>query len=269
MNRITKAKVAGSAPKKTATTATKKASVRQIKHFHKSTITPLGFVGDVISIVTEGSTFNKVWVKRELDPRFRETLMLAVARMNDSKYCSWAHHEWAAIEGVSEEELANIERLELSHFDARTQLALSFVRELVALRFAPASESLMQKMRAAFSAEEIEEITLVAKVMDFANRSSNTFDALVSRINGKPSRTGRLLDEAVMSAAFFCALPPLMTFFSRASNSPVTEVLGRMRDYTKKMDVEYMTTKSPQPAAPTKRKRPAVPRKATGRSTQA
>lgn len=234
------------------------------QEFQKRTITPMGFVGDIVSIATEGSTFNKVWVKRELDPRFRETLMLAIARMNDSKYCSWAHHEWAAIEGVSDQELAQIENLDPSHFDKRTWLALSFVRELVAARFGPLPKALMQKMTAAYSPEEIEEITLVAKVMDFANRTSNTFDALTSRMGGRPSTAGRLLDEAVMSAAFVCAVPPILTYFARATNRSVPEMFGRMRNYTKKMDVEYLAAEKAQQAktvtAP-KRRRATTSRK--------
>ena len=51
--------------------------------FRKRTITPLGLVGELAAIAAQRSTFSKVWVKRELDPRFRETLMLAVARFND------------------------------------------------------------------------------------------------------------------------------------------------------------------------------------------
>lgn len=268
MHPIKKLVAAGIALSKFTAAAGKK-SANPIEYFHKRTITPLGFIGDVVSIATEGSTFNKVWVKRELDPRFRETLMLAVARMNDSKYCSWAHREWAAIEGVSEEDIAHIEKLAPSYFDARTRLALSFVRELVAARFGPVSSILMRKMRATFSAEEIEEITLVAKVMDFANRSSNTFDALTARLSGKPSRSGRVLDEVIMSAAFLCALPPLLTYFARASNSSISEAVGRMLDYTKQMDAEYMAAEQAQQAPAPRRRRPAAPRKPAARKAQA
>lgn len=239
------------------------------QEFQKRTITPMGFVGDVMSIVTEGSTFNKVWVKRELDPRFRETLMLAVARMNESKYCSFAHHEWALIEGVAKADLPHIENLDPTHFDAKTMLALNFVGELVSSRFGPVSKTLMQKMRAHYSAEEIEEIKLVAKVMDFANRSSNTFDALISRLSGKPSLSGRLLDEAVMSAAFLCALPPLLSFFAKRSGSTVSEVLGRMREYTKKMDVEAMGAGSKTTTKPAPRKRSTTARKPATRAASA
>ncbi len=207
--------------------------------FTKPTITPAGFLQDVAAIAADRSTFSKVWVKRELDPGFRETLMVAIARMNDSKYCAWAHHEWALIEGVSEQQLAYVEQGNTSRFDARTQVALAFVQELVARRFGEVSTATNRAMHAHFSSEEIEEITLVTRVMDFTNRSSNTFDALVSRLGGKPAAGAKPLDEVVMSAAFVAAVPPLLTYFSRASDTPVVDVMGRLVDYTRKMEAEY------------------------------
>jgi AhpD family alkylhydroperoxidase len=113
--------------------------------FRKRTITPLSLVGAVASIATETPTFHKVWVKRELDPGFRETLMLAVARSNDAKYCSWAHHEWAMIEGVPEEELAHVEQMDPAQLDRKTWLAISFVRALVAANFGPVSKELCRR----------------------------------------------------------------------------------------------------------------------------
>ena len=207
--------------------------------FRKRTITPLEFVSEVAAIAAEASTFNRVWVKRELDPRFRETLMLAVARLNDSKYCSWAHHEWASIEGVSEKELAHIEQMNPAQFDRKTWLALSFVCQLVTTRFGPVPKKLMQQIRSNYTTEEIEQITLVAKVMDAANRSSNTFDALLSRLNGKPSRNSAIVDEAIMSAAFLAVLPPLLAYFSYASKRSIDSLLRRMVAYTRRMEAEY------------------------------
>jgi AhpD family alkylhydroperoxidase len=206
--------------------------------FRKRTITPLGFVAAVASIATEAPTLLRVWAMRGLDPGFRETLMLAVARFNDSKYCSWAHHEWALIEGVPEDELAHVEHLDRTHFDPKTWLAVSFVRALVAAEFGPVSKELMQDMQASYTAEEIEEITLVAKVMDALNVSSNTFDAFLSRMSGKPSRNGEVVHEAIMSAVFCCVLPPFLVFFSRSSNRSIDEVARRMVAYTLRMDAE-------------------------------
>ena len=134
-------------------------SAKRSGGFRKRTITPLEFVGAVASIATEAPTLQKIWVDREMDPGFREKLMFAVARHNDAKYCSWAHHEWAVIEGVSEEELAHIEQLDRTHFDRKTWLAITFVRELIATNFGRVSRARMQQMRARYSAEEIRQIT--------------------------------------------------------------------------------------------------------------
>jgi AhpD family alkylhydroperoxidase len=242
-----------------------KARQSAAKRFTKPTITPLGFLRDVAAIAAERSVFSKVWVKRELDPAFRETLMVAIARMNDSKYCSWAHHEWALIEGVSEQQLSDVEKQLTTRFDARTKAALRYVQELVAHRFGKVSAEVSSEMSRHFSNEEIEEVKLVAKVMDFANRSSNTFDAFVSRLAGKPSANGRLMDELIMSAAFVCAVPPLVTYFARASETPAVDVVGRLVDYTRKMEADYQQA-AVAPAKPKARK-PATPRKKAAAAT--
>jgi AhpD family alkylhydroperoxidase len=210
--------------------------------FRERTITPTELAGAMASIATEALTFRKVWIKRQLDPGFRETLMLAVARFNDAKYCSWAHHEWALIEGVRGEELAHVERMEPAHLDRKRWIAICFVRELVAAKFGRVSKKRMKEMRDLYTREEIEEITLVAKVMDVLNRSSNTFEAFVSRLNGMPSRKGGVIDEAILSAVFCCALPPLFTFFSRSSKLSIDELTRRMIDYSREMEAERART---------------------------
>ena len=241
-------------------------SARRSGGFRKRTITPLEFVGAVASIATEAPTLQKIWVDREMDPGFREKLMFAVARHNDAKYCSWAHHEWAVIEGVSEEELAHIEQLDRTHFDRKTWLAITFVRELIATNFGRVSRERMQQLRARFSAEEIRQITLVARVMDALNLSSNTFDAFLSRLSGKPSPNGRIVDEAIMSAIVSCAFPPLLAFFSRSSNRSIDEVVRRMIDYIRKMDAQSASAEQGRRSPAPPRKQPEQARKQAPRA---
>ena len=114
--------------------------------FRKRTITALEFTRALASIAADVPTLYRVWIKHELDPGFREELMLAVSRVNDCKYCSWAHYEWANLEGIPEEELAQVEQIDPDHFDRKKWLALSYVRELVAVRFGPVSQDLMRQM---------------------------------------------------------------------------------------------------------------------------
>ena len=244
-------------------TATK--SAKHSEGFRKRTITPLQFVGAVTSIATEAPSLRKIWVDREMDPGLREKLMVAVARYNEAKYCSWAHHEWAVIEGVSAKELAHIEQMDCTHVDPKTSLAITFVRELIATNFGRVSKARMQRMRARYSEEEIRQITLVAKVMDALNLSSNTFDAFLSRISGKPSRTGRIIDEAIMAAIVCCAFPPFFAFFSRGSNSSIGAVVRRMIEYTTKMDAQSASMKQLRKVtAPLRKQREGLRKPAAG-----
>ena len=206
--------------------------------FRKRTITAWEFTRAMASIAANAPTLYRVWIRRELDPGFREELMFAVSKLNDCRYCSWAHHEWASIDGIPEEELAHIEQMDPTHFDRRKWLAISFVRELVEARFGAMSEDLMRKMQAQYTAREIKNIILVAKVMDAANLGANTFDALCSRLRGVPAQGSRIFDEVLLTAAFCCALPPIVIVLSLSSKRSIRELTRRMMDYTKHMEAE-------------------------------
>lgn len=221
--------------------------------FSKRTVTPTEFAWAAASVLLEAPTFYRIWVGHSLDPGFREKLMLAVARFNEAKYCGWAHHEWALIENVPETEIASVERMDAALLDRRTHVAISFVRQLVAAGFGPVSKEILQEMRIHFAPGEIEEIGYVAKVMNVMNLGSNTFDAFVSRLNGIPSR-GRIVDEAIMSAIFCCALPPLYSFFSQHSGLSADDLAHRMVDYARAMDAGCM-----EHGAPGKRTAPVLP----------
>jgi AhpD family alkylhydroperoxidase len=229
--------VAGKSAPRTDVTPMPKAA-RPFGGFRKRTITAWGFARAIASIAAHAPTVHRVWVKRELDPGFREELMLAVSRLNDCRYCSWAHHEWASIDGISEEELAHIEQMAPAQFDRRKWLALAFVRELVEARFGPVSADLMRKIEAHYTAREIQNIIVVAKVMDASNLGANTFDALRSRLQGTPAQGSRIFDEVLLTAAFGCVLPPVLIVLSLSSKRSIRELTRRMMDYTKQMESE-------------------------------
>ena len=140
------------------------------------------------------------------------------------------------------------------------------MRELIATNFGRVSAERMQQMRACYSAEEVRQITLVARVMDALNLSSNTFDAFLSRLSGKPSPKGRIIDEGIMSAVVCCAFPPLLAFFSRSSKRSIDEVVRRMIDYTRKMDAQSASAEQGRKPSARPRKQPEQVRKQSARA---
>ncbi len=201
--------------------------------YRKRTMTAREFAGSLYSLAPQAPMFYQIWGKQELDPGFREELMLAVAKLNDCRYCTWGHHEWAFLSGVSEEELAHIENMDPESFDRSKWVAISYVRALVSANFGRVSPELRKEMKEHYSPHEIKEIELVARVMDIANRGANTWDAMLSRFKGNPANDSHLLDEIVMSGVFWSAAPMVILLLARESKRPYKEVWRSMVDYVK------------------------------------
>jgi len=212
--------------------------------FHKRTITARQLVGSAVSLAPEVGTMYRVWLKHEIDPGFREELMLAVSRLNDCRYCSWGHQEWAHISGVSDAELAQVEQLDPTGFNRRKWVAISYVRALVTANFGRLQPQLRRAMQHKYSPREIRDIEVIARIMDIANRGSNTWDAMLSRLRGIPAADSRIIDEVILSGVFLATAPVVLFYLSRASKRPFLELASRLIDYTK--NYEEKTT-APRP----------------------
>ena len=207
--------------------------------FKKRTITAAQLAGRLVSLVPELGTMYRVWLREEVDAGFREELMLAVSQLNGCIYCSWGHHEWAQISGVSNEELARLEQLDPTGFDRRKWVAISYVRALVKENFVRVQPQLRRAMQHKYSAREIRDIELIAKVMDVGNRGSNTFDAMRSRLKGSPASGSRVVDELVLSGVFLTIAPIVLVYVARASKRPILEVARSLVDYTKNYEEKF------------------------------
>ena len=196
----TKAPAGKTRPRKRGRAAKEKA-MGTFGGYRKRTITARDFIGSLCSLAGDAPTIYQIWGRHELDPGFREELMLAVAKLNDCRYCSWGHHEWAHVAGIPEEELAHIEQMDPEGFERRKWIAISYVRAYVSGKFGNVPKELRREMRNNYTAHEIKEIELVARIMDIGNRGANTWDAMLSRLKGNPAADSHILDEAVLSGA--------------------------------------------------------------------
>jgi len=214
--------------------------------FKKRTITAAQLLGSLASLTPELGTFYRVWIRQDIDPGFREQLMLAVSKLNGCRFCSWGHHEWATIAGVPDEELARLEQMESSGFDRRKWVAISYVRALVQGNFRRMSPELRRAMQHKYSPREIREIELIARIMDIGNRSSNTFDAMLSRLKGVPAADSRIVDELILSGVFLTVAPVVLAHLSVASGRPLLETARSLIDYTKSYEEKVARPRAPK-----------------------
>jgi AhpD family alkylhydroperoxidase len=155
-----------------------------------------------------------IWFGGRLDPAFREELMVSVAAANACRQCSYAHREWALIEGLPAEELAALEGRDAESFDERKWAAVAWVHALAAGDFTDVPEAIDDNFRAQFSPQEQADIELVARTMTWMNQISNTVDAAVERVKGKPVPESDMLTELEALVLYGVAVPPLILWMS-------------------------------------------------------
>jgi AhpD family alkylhydroperoxidase len=224
-------------------------SVAHRKRTHAKSPAPIGpsrkptlgtdeLASRLASLLAELPRIYAIWNNAALDPAFREELMVAVARQNDAPYCTWAHSTWAESVGASKAELAKVAQLNRDSIDRRKWAALTYVRALAAKDFKPVPRKIRQEMQAHYTPREIEDITLVARVMELMNRSANTYEAMLSRLQGEPREDTRIIDEMVLTGVFLAVTPLMLLLLSRNAKRSYVDTTRSMIGYVNRFYAE-------------------------------
>ena len=155
-----------------------------------------------------------IWGGRRLDPKLREEVMLAVAQANACRLCTLAHRRWALAEGVTDAELAALENQEPERFGRRTWAAIAWADARARASLGPVPAEFEDELARYYSAAERDDLDLVTTVMTVANRSANTFDALLARLRGRPVPGSRLLDELLIATGVAASVPPVAGYLA-------------------------------------------------------
>jgi AhpD family alkylhydroperoxidase len=164
-----------------------------------------------------------VWGRRRLDPRLREEVMVAVAEANSCRWCAMAHRRWALAEGVTDAELAAIEGQDADRFDRRSWAAIAWAQARSRTDLGPVPVELETELATHYDEGERADLELVTQAMGVANRSANTFDALLGRLRGRPVAGSNLGDELAIGGVVALTIPPVATYLA------LRRALGRAR----------------------------------------
>jgi AhpD family alkylhydroperoxidase len=110
-----------------------------------------------------------------LPRRFKEKIAFKVARLRGSAYSTGSHRSYALKHGVTEAELAAIDRSDYSSLDAGEAIALEFAEAMTRGRGA-VPDAVMERLKARYSAKEIVEIAALVGIMDLACTLGAVFD---------------------------------------------------------------------------------------------
>ena len=168
--------------------------------------------------------------------------MVSVAAANSCRQCSYAHREWALIEGLPADELAALEGRDPESFDERKWAAIAWVHALAASDFTDVPEAIDANFRAQFSPQEQADIELVARTMTWMNQISNTVDAAVERVKGSPAPGSDVLSELEAVVLYGVAVPPLIIWMSVKEGRRPMQIVRSMRRFFREFDARPRPT---------------------------
>jgi len=144
-----------------------------------------------------------IWVGGRLPRPLREQVIVAVAQVNACRMCEHAHTRRALEAGVSDAELAALEKMNEGTFDKRTWLAIAHARERTKANFVDTGTSEPQAaLVEVLGRQAYHDVEDVARAMTVANRIANTLNALSDRRRGTPIPGSRLADELLINLLF-------------------------------------------------------------------
>ena len=201
--------------------------------FRKRTYRLPELARDVIALGPRAPGALGIWFGHRMDPATREAIMVAVARANACRYCSFVHREWALAVGLPDDDLARIEGMDADSFDRERWLAATYGQSTITGDLSPEIE---REASEVFDAATLRDIETVARVMTIMNRSGNTVDALLSRLGGTPTGGSRLPDEVVLTILMLLVGPPVILSLSLGRREAPWSVLRRLDDFARDFD---------------------------------
>jgi len=184
--------------------------------FNKRIYTFPAFKADVRLIFDHMDDLRKASRSGRISKAFTEKLMLVVSQVNGCRYCSYGHSRAALAAGVSESELQSLLALELEVFSPDEVTALTFAQHYADVKGEP-DPSAWQRLVTYYGEEKAHDILAYLRMITFGNLLGNTFDALLSRMGGKPAAGSSLWGEisVLVGVVWMPASRLVLRIFSR------------------------------------------------------
>jgi AhpD family alkylhydroperoxidase len=184
--------------------------------FNKRIYTYSAFKADVELIFDHLDDLRQAARSGSVGKAFAEKIMLVVTGVNGCRYCSYAHSRAALSAGVPEIELQRLLALDLGTFPEDEVIALTFAQHFAESRCCP-DPAAWERLTTYYGNETANDILAYLRMITFGNLLGNTFDALLSRIVGKPAQESSLLSELGVLLGIFWVIPSrlLLRLFNR------------------------------------------------------
>jgi len=178
--------------------------------FNKRIYSLPAFTADVKNIFDHMDALRAASRGGRVSRAFAEKIMMAVTSVNGCRYCSYGHSRAALAAGIPESELQKIMALDLGDFPENEAVALTFAQHYAESQCHP-DPAAWQRLVSYYGQETADDILVYLRMITFGNLLGNTFDAILSRLRGKPAPGSSLWSElGVLLGAIW--MPPSRLF---------------------------------------------------------
>ena len=186
--------------------------------FSKRIYTYATFKADTQRIFDHFDGFRKAARDGRVSKKFSEKIMLVVTRVNGCRYCNYGHSRAALAAGVSEAELQDLLALEFQAFPIYEVTALNFAQHYAEAKGQPDPEA-WQRVVTYYGEETAHDILAYIGMITYGNLLGNTFDALLSRMKGRPAVGSSLGNElsVLLGVVWMPAVRMILQRLSRRS----------------------------------------------------
>ena len=192
--------------------------------FDKKIFTARTFIKDIGFIITKVTKFKSAYRNEKIGKAFIEKIMSVVTAVNGCTLCEWYHAKLAVESGISEEEMKNMLNLQFQADASDFELtALLYAQHYAETNRNP-DEEMTNKLFDYYGDEMANNIILLIRGIFFGNLLGNTWDAVLSRLKGKPAENSNVFFEFFFFLSTFIVMTPAM-FLSkdyRSQKSPAT-----------------------------------------------
>ena len=154
--------------------------------FDRRIYTPPAFTETMYDILDHLKDLRSAVRRGKVDRKFTEKIMLVVSQVNGCRYCIYGHSRAALASGVSEDELHMLLSGELGNFPKAESVALAFAQHYAESHEHPDPVA-WQRLVDCYGLQTAQNILAYLRMITMGNLLGNTFDALLSRLIGKPA----------------------------------------------------------------------------------
>lgn len=185
-------------------------------HFKKRSFNAISLFTSSVNVFRFMPWIVWAYVLRGFSLPFCERILLVVSGVNACSYCSWLHSHVALRNGLS---TAEVEQL-LNQLIPQVAEEKDITALLFALHYAQSGgqplAAEVEYLKDDYTLTEARGIQGLCAVIHFGNLCGNTFDAFISRLQGRPSSDSSLLIEIPVFVLFAPFLLPLLPHIKNA-----------------------------------------------------